>query len=128
MPRGWFTPRSARLAADRLEPLARCVRREYRRLQTLAPTPAAEGPVEPGYFAAVCRFHRATERLAGEGVLVRDPARGWFEFPARRAGRTVLLSLRLGEAVPSGWAERGESHGARRVDEDGPWEPPEGSS
>lgn len=128
MSTGWFTPHSARLAANRLEPLARRVRQEYRHLQSIAPAPAAEGPVGSVYFAAICRFHRATARLAGEGVFVRDPSRGWFEFPARRAGRTVLLSWRLGEAVPAGWAERGEMHGARRVDENGPWEEPSDAS
>lgn len=120
----WFTPQSARLAAQRLEHLACHVSREYRRLQAIAPTPVADGPVERVYFDAICRFHRVAIRLAGEGVLFRDLAKGWFEFPARRAGRMVLLSWRLGEPVPAGWAERGERQRLRRVDESGPWDDP----
>ena len=120
----WFTPHTARLAARRLEPLACQVSREYRRLQVVAPLPVTDGPVGRGYFDEICRFHRVALRLAGEGVLFRDLARGWFEFPARRCGRTVLLSWRLGEPVPAGWAERGERPGQRQVDEKGPWDDP----
>jgi hypothetical protein len=120
----WFTPHSARQAARRLEPLACRVRHEYRRLQIVAPMPLTDGPVEPDYFDAVRQFHRIAIQLADEGVLFRDLSRGWFEFPARRAGRTVLLSWRLGEPVPAGWAERGERPGRRRVDEGGPWDDP----
>ncbi len=120
----WFTPQTARRAARRLEPLACRVSHEYRRLQIVAPMPLAEGPVEAAYFAAICRFHRIALQLASEGVLFRDLAQGWFEFPARRAGRTVLLSWRLGEPVPAGWAERGERHSQRRIDEGGPWDDP----
>ena len=126
MPVAWFTPHTARLAARRLEPLARHVQREYRRLQAVAPMPLQEGPVERTYFHAVRRFNRIAAKLAGEGVLFRDLAKGWFEFPARRSGRTVLLSWRLGEPVPAGWAERGEPHGRRELDEAGPWDDPPG--
>ena len=128
MPTDWFTPRTARLAARRLEPLASRVSREYRRLQSVAPLPVTDGPVERTYFDAICRFHRVALRLAGEGVLFRDLARGWFEFPARRSGRTVLLSWRLGEPVPAGWTERGDSHRRRQVDEGGPWDDPRDAS
>ena len=120
----WFTPQTARLAARRLEPLACHISLEYRRLRVTAPLPVADGPVEPAYFAAICRFHRIALQLAGEGVLFRDLAKGWFEFPARRSGRTVLLSWRLGEPVPAGWAERGEQACQRQVDESGPWDDP----
>ena len=120
----WFTPQTARLAARRLEPLACHVSREYRRLRVVAPMAVPDGPVGHAYFAEICRFHRVALRLAGEGVLFRDLAKGWFEFPARRSGRTVLLSWRLGEPVPAGWAERGEHAGQRQIDESGPWDDP----
>ncbi|NIM00765.1 MAG: DUF2203 family protein [Acidobacteria bacterium] len=128
MSNNWFTPHTARLAAQRLEPLASRVSREFRRLQVVAPMPVTEGPVEPAYFAAVCRFHRVARRLSHEGVLFRDLAKGWFEFPARRAGRTVLLAWRLGEPVPAGWSERGQRDGPLRLDESGPWDDPADAS
>jgi hypothetical protein len=120
----WFTPRSARLAARRLDPLAREVRREFRRLHAWAPVPVSDGPVEAEYFEAICLFHRVAARLAREGVLFRDLDRGWFQFPSRRAGRTVLLSWQLGQPAPCGWSERGERNVYRPVDEAGPWDDP----
>jgi len=120
----WFTPRSARLAALRLDVLARSVRREYRRLHAWAPPPVADGPVALEYFAAICAFHRIAASLAREGVLFRDLGKGWFEFPSKRAGRTVMLCWRLGQPVPAGWAERGERGVYRPIDDAGPWDDP----
>ena len=120
----WFTPRSARRAARRLEPLARRVCGSYRRLHSIAPKPLAEAPVEPEYFAEVCRFHGNALRLAGEGVLFRDLARGWFDFPARRSGRSVLLRWRIGSPAPSGWTDRRRLEFVQMIDEGGPWDDP----
>lgn len=92
---GWFTPRSARRAARRLEPLARDVCRAYRRLSASSTLRLAEGRVDAAYYTAICRFHVVALRLAREGVLFRDLGRGWFEFPARRAGREVRLAWRV---------------------------------
>jgi hypothetical protein len=128
MPRGWFTPQSARRTARRLEPLARGVCIAHRRLCAGAPVPLAEGPVDRDYFDELCRFHSAAVALAAEGVLFRDLARGWFEFPARRAGRDVRLAWRIGSPAPAGWSERGEPDVVRRVDETGPWDDPSSTS
>jgi hypothetical protein len=125
---GWFTPQSARSTARRLEPLALGVCRAHRRLCARAPVPFPDGPVDQDYFEELCRFHNAAVALASEGVLFRDLARGWFEFPARRAGRDVRLAWRIGCPAPAGWSERGEPDVVRRVDESGPWEEPTGTS
>ena len=97
-------------------------------MSATAPTPVPEGPVDRRYFRELCRFHAAALELAAEGVLFRDLARGWFEFPARRAGRDVRLAWRIGSPAPAGWSERGEPDVVRRVDESGPWDEPDGTS
>jgi len=120
----WFTPHSARKALDGLRPEAETLCRLFRTLEHARPARILpEQPVDPAYFDLVTRVHAALGAIRRRGVRVHDPRRGYLGFPARRAGRQVVLCWRVGEATLGFWHEPGDGQERRRpVDEDGPWE------
>ena len=120
----WFTPRSARQALDSLRPAAETLRRLVRELEETRPARILpDQPVEPAYFARGMRLHLTLSDIRGRGIRVQDLRRGLFGFPARRAGRRVLLCWQVGEAGLGFWHEPGAGPAARQpVDDDGPWD------
>lgn len=55
------------------------------------------------------------EELEALGVVLRQPERGWIEFPARISGKDAFLSWRLGESEIHFWREGDSSWTARRT-------------
>ena len=121
---GCFTPRSARQALDSLRSTAESVCRLVRELERHRPKRILpDQPVDPDYFILVSRLQAALGRIRRRGVDVKDLRKGLLDFPARRAGRRVLLCWHVGEASLGFWYEQGQGLGGRQpVDEDGPWE------
>ena len=48
-------------------------------------------------------LRRETERLSGEGILLRDIDSGLLDFPAERDGEPVFLCWQLGEDAVAHW-------------------------
>jgi hypothetical protein len=127
MSQTWFTPTSARVALERVRPVAERIRRLYRALeQHHPPAIGADQPVEAGYFTILARYAQRVEQLGRHGVRLGDPRDGAVEFPARRSGRAVCLCWRVGEPGLAFWRDPGEGVAARRLleDDDGPWDDP----
>jgi len=120
----WFTPDTARLALDTLRPAAEALSRLFGELERTRPARIdADQRVDPAYFERVVRIHAALREIRRRGVRVSDLRRGGLGFPARRAGRRVVLCWQVGEATLGFWHEpEAGPGGRRRVDEDGPWE------
>lgn len=124
-----FTPRSARRALARIRPVAEQGLALYRRLESMRPEPlAGDQLVHRSYYLLVCCLRASISVLRRHGVHTERLGQGWIEFPARRAGRDVLLSWRVGERTLAYWREGGDDRARRRrLDEDGPWEGEKGS-
>ena len=120
----WFTPDTARQALPEIRPAAEAVYRLYRRLEQQQPSRILpEQPVDPGYFTLVARLHRALAAIRRRGVLIEDLRSGSLGFPARRAGRAVLLCWQVGEERLGFWRDPAPGVvGRHPVDEDGPWD------
>lgn len=121
-----YTPSSARRVLGTVRPAVLLLRRIYRALEREHfESFHLDGPVSPVYFRAILAFDRSHSVLSRMGVLLRDPARGLVGFPARRAGRSVLLSWMPGDPSVAFWHEAdGDPGERRRIDEDGPWDRP----
>jgi hypothetical protein len=124
IPDRWFTPRTARQTLDALRPVAETLCRLYRKLESNRPARILpEQKVDPVYFALIWRLHSTLGEIHRCGAQVQDLRQGQLAFPARRAGRPVLLCWRVGEATLGFWQEPEAGLAGRRpVDEDGPWE------
>jgi hypothetical protein len=55
------------------------------------------------YWEATATLREGIERLAAEGILLRDPEAGLVDFPAERGGERVFLCWRLGEDRVGHW-------------------------
>jgi hypothetical protein len=55
------------------------------------------------YWEATATLRTEIERLAAEGILLRDPETGLVDFPAEREGERVYLCWRLGEDRVGHW-------------------------
>jgi hypothetical protein len=68
---------------------------------------AADGGGVAGsdYWEASRTLKTEVERLADQGILLRDPETGLVDFPGEREGRRVFLCWRLGEDRVSFWHE-----------------------
>jgi hypothetical protein len=55
------------------------------------------------YWEATATLRTQIERLATEGILLRDPETGLVDFPAEREGERVYLCWRLGEDRVGHW-------------------------
>ncbi|HKQ63086.1 MAG TPA: DUF2203 family protein [Candidatus Polarisedimenticolaceae bacterium] len=122
----WFTPDSARRVLPQVRPAAERMCRLLQLLEACKPRGVgADQPVSAPYFTLLEAFHRALAELRALGVRVQDPRQGLLDFPARRAGRDVLLCWRVGEPTLAYWRD---ALGAvrRPLDEDGPWDAPVG--
>jgi hypothetical protein len=119
-----FTPASARKALENIRPAAERLCAVYRELQGRCPRSVrSDERVEPAYFSLVRQLHAFISAIVAQGAKVGDLRRGIIEFPARRGGRSVLLSWKVGERSLEYWRElRAESGGRRPIDDDGPWE------
>ncbi len=124
MPVKHFTPESARRLLERIRPAAEIMSRAYRVMERIRPARILpDQRVEPRYFAMAQALLGAMDSLREAGVQVKDPGAGLIDFPARRAGRTVLLCWKVGEPTLDFWHEEDAGFAGRRlVDEDGPWE------
>ena len=60
------------------------------------------------------RIWKYREELEALGVMLRQPERGWVEFPTRIHGKDAFLSWRLGEHEISYWRETDAPFTARR--------------
>ena len=119
-----FTPSSARQSLEGIRPAVETMARLFRAMERLRPQPpGADRPVDGRYFVMVRHLTCTMDLVRRCGARIRDPALGLIDFPARRAGRIVLLSWKVGEPSVGHWHEIEEDHAGRRpVDEDGPWE------
>ena len=118
-----FTPSTARASLPSVRPKAESVFRLFRLMERCGPeTEVSDRPVEPSYFLMVLTLVAEIEALHDRGVRV-DPRNGMVDFPARRAGRDVLLCWRVGEPRLDHWHDTDpEIEGRFPVDDDGPWE------
>ena len=55
------------------------------------------------YWEATAALRTEIERLATEGILLRDPETGLVDFPGERDGERVYLCWRLGEDRVGHW-------------------------
>jgi hypothetical protein len=119
-----FTPASARRALEAVRPAAESMTRIYHVLERRRPAAiASDQRVDPQYFGLLLDLERALATLSRIGVQVKSVKAGLVDFPARRAGRSVLLCWRVGEPALDFWHEVDDGYAGRRpVDEDGPWE------
>ena len=119
-----FTPVTARRALEDLRESAETMCRLFRAAEGRRPALVQpDGPVDRGYFRLVEQLTRVLARLDQAGVRVKDPRVGLLDFPARRAGRAVLLCWQVGESAIEHWHEEADGYAGRRpVDDDGPWE------
>jgi len=124
MPDNFFTPASARKALPAIRRAAERLCDIYRKLESSCPRSiCSDERVEPAYFSLVQQLHGFLGEIGASGARVKDLKRGLLEFPARREGRAVLLSWKVGEPALDYWHEVDAAHGARRpIDDDGPWE------
>jgi hypothetical protein len=120
----WFTPDTARLALDDLRPAAETLCRLYRTLERARPGRVrSDQPVDPLYFGVLARFQATLDAIRRRGVRVDDLRQGRLGFPARRAGRRVVLCWEVGEATVGFWYELDAGPDRRLpVDDDGPWD------
>jgi hypothetical protein len=80
------------------------------------------GPVAEGgggdegseYWEASAALKAELERLAGQGILLRDPEAGSIDFPGEREGRRVYLCWRLGEDCVAYWHEVDSGFSSRK--------------
>lgn len=119
-----FTPSAARRSLEGIRSAAEKMALLYRAMERRVPrVGAGDRPVDPEYFLMARRLTAAMDRLRDAGVRIEDPRTGTIAFPARRAGRMVLLCWRVGEPNVGYWREIDVEPGGRQpVDEDGPWE------
>jgi hypothetical protein len=119
-----FTPSSARKALDRIRPAAERLCAVYKELQDRCPRSVrSDERVEPSYFSLVRLLHAFIGRIGSHGAIIKDLKLGLIEFPARREGRRVLLSWKVGEPSLEYWRELEAGPRCRRpIDDDGPWE------
>jgi hypothetical protein len=123
----WFTPESAREALASLRGPAEAVSRAWRILeQKRPPTIRGDAPVDASYFVLASALRAALDAIARTGVRIGDGRRGSLDFPARRAGRHVVLCWSPGESAPAFWREAGDGPEGRRPLDDGPWDAPPG--
>jgi hypothetical protein len=124
MPDRCFTPRTARQTLDELRPAAEAMCRLYRMMERRQPRRIAPDQwVDPLYFSLASRLHSTLEQIRNRGVQVKDVRQGLLDFPARRAGRQVLLCWKVGEPSLAYWHDLETGFAGRRpVDDDGPWD------
>ena len=128
MQQRFFTPGTARAILESVRGPAETMSQSIRSMELLRPERIApDQPVDPDYFRLAVSVWAALDAIQRAGVVVRDRRAGVLDFPARRAGRVVVLRWRVGEPALCFWHEDGTSPSGRRpVDDDGPWESPEG--
>jgi len=124
MSKRFFTPQTARNALSKLKPVAERLCELYRAMEFKRPRSVVpEQRVDSDYFCLLKDLHAGLEAIQASGAQVKDLKSGLLDFPARRAGRSVLLCWKVGEASLEFWHETGSGFdGRRRVDEDGPWD------
>ena len=120
----WFTPQTAREALATLRGPAEAISRAWQILEATRPDLIrGDTPVDGGYFVLVRALRSAVASVERAGVIVRDGRSGCLEFPARRAGRPVILCWRVGEPGLASWRE-GEGDAVAHPLDDGPWDHP----
>jgi hypothetical protein len=119
-----YSPSRAREALRFVRPAAERIRALYHRLERRRPRSVIpEQRVEAAYFIVLRDLQSIVDRLAAEGVRVKDPKQGLIDFPARRAGRRVWLCWKLGESSVRHWHELDAGYAGRRpIDDGGPWD------
>lgn len=119
-----FTPSAARRSLEGIRPAAERMAILYCAMERRVPrVGAGDRPVDPDYFFMARRLSAAMARLRAAGVRIEDPRTGTIGFPARRAGRIVLLCWKVGEPNVRYWREMEVGPAGRQpVDDDGPWE------
>ena len=77
---------------------------------------AADGGGHEGkdYWEARASVKADIERLAEQGILLRDPETGLVDFPGEREGRRVFLCWRMGEDRVSHWHDVDSGFAGRR--------------
>ncbi len=119
-----FTPRTARQALAEVRRSAEAMALAYRCMKILQTgLVSGDRPVDREYFELARTVWRSMDRLRSAGIVIQDPAAGLLGFPARRAGRAVLLCWKVGEPSLAWWHEAGAGPSRRQpLDEDGPWD------
>lgn len=118
-----FTPQTARAALAEVRSVAEDICRLYHHLEAQRPARVeSDERVAPRYFSMVHRLHELIGLLNRRGIQVKDPKRGLLDFPARLAGRQVLLCWRVGESTLRFWHEPEAGFAGRQpVDEAAEW-------
>jgi hypothetical protein len=119
-----FTPSTARDALVAIRPVAERMCRLMRVMDQVKPARrVSDERVDPEYFALLQTLLAALGTLQDAGVQIKDPKAGLLDFPARRAGRLVLLCWSVGEETVGHWHEIEDGFAGRQpLDEDGPWD------
>jgi hypothetical protein len=66
------------------------------------------------YWEAMASLKADIERLAEQGILLRDPETGLIDFPGERDGRRIYLCWRLGEDHVTHWHDLDTGFAGRR--------------
>jgi len=122
--RGWFTPETAQRTLFQARPVVDDLRTIYGELKRRRPDRVRpDDRVDPTYFRLLRKLFDLLRWFRSRGILVRDIERGWLDFPARRAGRPVLLCWKPGETLLAFWHEPDAGPAGRwRVDPADPWD------
>ena len=97
-----YSPSRAREALRFVRPAAERIRALYHRLERRRPRSVIpEQRVEAAYFIVLRDLQSIVDRLAAEGVRVKDPKQGLIDFPARRAGRRPSRCTRAARSSSS---------------------------
>ena len=115
-----FSPDEADRTLPYLTRVAADVVRVYERVVTLrrqieaCDDSAIARALDRDYEQVMDRLSELVDEVRGVGGELRDFTKGQIDFPARVAGREVLLSWQRGEATVSHWREREDVTGPRR--------------
>jgi hypothetical protein len=116
----FYTVEEANAALDRLRESLERIRearqallRSGERVRKSAPSNGGAGEGD-AYWGALRTLREELERLAADGIVLRDAESGLIDFPARREGRVIQLCWRLGEARVAHWHEIDAGFGNRK--------------
>jgi hypothetical protein len=98
---------------ERIREARRVVIASAERITTKAPVNGG-GPETEQHRQALAQLRADLERVAADGVLLRDPESGLIDFLSDRDGEDVFLCWRLGEDDIGFWHPLDTGFGGRR--------------
>ncbi len=102
-----------RESLDRIREAHQVLLRSGERVRESAPSNGGGGEGE-AHWGALRILRKELERLAADGIVLRDAESGLIDFPAKREGRVIQLCWRRGETRVAYWHEIDAGFGNRK--------------